>query len=132
MSYTYRGTKPDRVYKCQDFYDKGIILSQYLRVPNRTRGQDQWARFVFRSNGLMGIIRYSCYCDTWCVDVQDSWHYGHYCLTTECRTISEAKSILYIWFKEHGFKKKVINDWKDKSALGYMGHQLSLSNMVFR
>lgn len=121
MSVEYRAPIPDRMYTTKDFYDKGIILTQYLRVPFNTKGQPQWARFVFRSNGLLGTIRYTCYGTSWAVDIQTEWG-NETCLTTECKTIREAKSILYAWFKGEGFVKPKTNEWR-KKYLEFSGRQ---------
>ena len=127
----YKGNNPEKVnVKTCDFYNKGIILTQYGRT-FKSKYTEAWARFIFKSEGLMGIIRRDCYNKNWCVDVQNSWWNGDTCLTTKCKTIQEAKDILYQWFKEQNFKK-IHSDYYDKITLSLNNHQIRFNPIIFR
>jgi len=132
MSVIYRGKTPERNYSLKDFYDKGIVISWVAKFETSEIPQ---LRCVFRSNGLLGEIRTTCYGDAFAVDVQWGWRTDERrCLTTECKSIREAKSILFEWFKEKGFSvpRKITNsDWS-KYTLAFQDVQLSLSPFIFR
>lgn len=98
----YRGKQPDRNYTLDDFIDKDIIVTWVKRF--RDSEDNPALRAMFKSNGLYGEIRTTCTGKTYAVDVAWSWSDSK-CLTTECTSIREAKSILYMWFKDQGFKK---------------------------
>lgn len=114
MSVQYKGPKPDKNYNTIDFRNKGIdvmILAKWKHWEENF----PCIRVIFRSNGLCGEIRTCCYGDSFAVDFAWGWHTNeNVCLTTECKTLREAKSILYMAFKEKGFvvpKKLTDNDW---------------------
>jgi len=133
MSVIYRGLKPERNFSTADFYSKGIILTQYLRSKtdwNRKHGIKQWTRFVFMGNGLQGVIRHCG--NTWAVDYRKDWHTGDHCLTTECKTLKEAKSILYTWFASEGFHKAKCLDWKDQLLFFPKGYQIKFNPIIYR
>lgn len=106
MSVAYTGEKPDKNYSIRDFYKKGVILYSFIHY-RHYKTNHRHISCNFKSNGLQGTIRTTCYGDTYAVDVR-YYDNGPFikdqCLTTECRTIREAKSILYMWFKKHNFK----------------------------
>lgn len=92
---TYRGRLPKTQKQTKDFFEKGVILTQYIR-------SKKFFRVVFRCDGLLGLIR-STYEGKYAVDV--STEQGRLsCLTTECTSLREAKNILYVWFEDHNFK----------------------------
>lgn len=96
----YRGEPPTQNYTTKDFYDNGIVISGFIRYKDKNG-----LKVIFRSNGLLGIIRTTCYGNTFAVDVW--WGQGSNektCLTTECKSLREAKSILFVWFKSKGFR----------------------------
>lgn len=121
MSYQYRGPKPERNYTVKDFQEKGITVRVGAKWKDYTKGFPS-ITVGFRSNGLRGTIRTSCYGNTFCVDFRWGWHTSEEtCLTTECKSIREAKSILYMAFKEKGFvipKEITDRDWS-KNYLAY-------------
>jgi hypothetical protein len=124
----YRGKIPDRNYSLKDFYDHGIIISWVAKYVHESKPA---LRCIFRSNGLLGEIRTTCYGTSYAVDVEWGWHTNERaCLTTECKSIKEAKSILFEWFKSMGFQRKC-TDWTAQS-LQIAGKQLSLSSFVFK
>jgi hypothetical protein len=106
----YRGPIPDRVYNLSDFLSKNIILSWKIRFKTDNKPS---LRAVFRSNGLIGEIR-SCG-NTLAIDVRWGWWTDQQsCITTECKNMKEAKSILYMWFKSKGYtlpKSETQSDW---------------------
>lgn len=63
------------------------------------------------------------------------WHTNEQtCLTTECKSLREAKSILFEWFKSKGFsvsKKETDNNWS-KAHWAYQNVQLNLNPFIFR
>lgn len=126
MSVQYRGPLPDRNYTTKDFLDKGIVITQFLK--SVTHENKHWMRVVFRSNGLLGSIRRDCYDKSWCIDVRTEWSQGDRCITTECKSLREAKSILYEWFKSHGFVRNV----PSHHYLSIGGRQLQFSPLIFR
>jgi len=136
MPVHYTGEIPDRNYSVEDFRLKKIILTSYIR--SRTAyNKSIFFRAVFRSNGLLGTIRSTCYSDLngrpfeYAVDVIAEWGTEH-CISTECKSIREAKNILYMWFKSKGFSVPVAeikNDWR-KGYLAFNEVQLSLFNRL--
>ncbi len=128
MAVIYRGKLPERNYSIKDFYDNGVVLSWAKRFYAHDTKKPH-IRAVFRSNGLLGEIRTTCYGDTYAVDVRWGWGTAERtCLTTECKSIREAKSILFEWFKSKGFvvpKRITDNDWS-KNYLAYQNVQLNL------
>ena len=129
MSVQYRGTTPTRNYSLNDFYNKGIFVSW------ATKFRDHYSklpmlRCIFRSNGLMAEIRTCCNGLTFAVDVKWAWGEDR-CITTECKTLREAKSILFQWFMENGYKSKPSTDWR-KEYLSVKGMQLNLNPFIFR
>lgn len=131
MSVKYQGIKPDRNYSTKDFLDKKIVITRLSR--GRNYKNEIYFRAVFRSNGLLGVIRSTCYSNVnngnfeYAVDVSWGWHEDT-CLTTECKTIREAKNILFMWFESKGFsisKEITDNDWK-KNHLSFNNTQLKL------
>lgn len=114
MSVIYRGPKPDRNYSTKDFKDKGIDVMILAKWKDHYK-HFPCIRVIFRSNGLCGEIRTTCYGNTFAVDFAYGWHTNeNNCLTTECKSIKEAKSILYMAFKEKGFvvpKEVTDKDW---------------------
>lgn len=125
MAVIYRGEKPTQNYPLSAFLEKAIDLSWCIRFRNY-KNEPQF-RAIFRSNGLLGEIR-SCG-KTWAVDVRWGWSSDQQsCLTTECKNIREAKSILFLWFKSKGFvvpKSITDTDWR-KGYLSYQNVQLSI------
>lgn len=117
MAVIYRGETPDKNYSIKDFYANGVVVSWMAKF---YQNGNPALRCIFRSNGLLGEIR-SCG-NTFAVDVKWGWSSDtQRCLTTECKSIKEAKSILFIWFKSKGFsvpKKETDNDWR-KNHLAY-------------
>ena len=130
MSVIYSGKTPERNYSLNDFYKNGIVISWVRRFESDGKPA---IRVIFRSNGLLGEIRTTCYGDRYAVDV--TWEWGmDRCLTTECKTIREAKSILFEWFKSKGYslsKKETDSSWR-KNHLAYQSVQLTLSPFVFK
>jgi hypothetical protein len=128
MSVDYRGKTPERNYNLSDFYKNGVVISWFAKF--KTSGIPQ-IRIVFRSNGLLGEIR-TCG-DGFAVDAWWGWSTNQrQCLTTECKSVREAKSILFEWFKSKGFvvsKKVTDHDWR-KGTLAYYGVQLSLNPFI--
>lgn len=133
MSVQYRGKVPDRNYTVNDFYNNGVVISWFAKF--KTYEGHVVIRCIFRSNGLLGEIRTTCYGDTFAVDVWWGWWTNEQtCLTTECHSLREAKSILFEWFKSKGFaipRKVTSNDWS-KNHLRYQDVQLNLNPIVFR
>jgi hypothetical protein len=132
MAVIYRGDLPDKNYSIMDFYQNGVVVSWMAKFRHHETKKIK-IRCIFRSNGLLGEIR-SCG-DTFAIDIQWGWGSDtQRCLTTECKTLREAKSILFIWFKSKGFslpKKETDNDWR-KNHLAYNNQQLNLNPFVFR
>lgn len=128
MSVYYKGPIPDKNYSVSDFRDKGIILVWYRKFMS---DKIPSLRAVFRSNGLIGEIRTTCYGNTYAVDVRWGWWSDRQCcLTTECKTIREAKSVLFLWFKSEGYKrtKEQLKREQYASFLAFDNVQLSLFN----
>ena len=124
MSVQYNGLKPDRNYSLNDFRDKGVILISFIKFKS---GNDNIPslRIIFRSNGLLGEIRTTCYGNTYAVDVEWGWWSDRKrCLTTECKSLREAKSILFTWFKSMGYSRT-----KDQIASEQYASYLSLNNI---
>lgn len=125
MAVIYRGEKPDQNYSLDSFTNKKITLDWCARWRNYKN--EPKFRAIFRSNGLLGEIR-SCG-KTWAIDVRWGWSSDQQvCLTTECKNIREAKSILYLWFKSKGFvvpKTVTDADWR-KGYMAYQNVQLSI------
>lgn len=113
MSVIYKGQTLYSNAKISDFLKKDIFLTMLLKWVDY-KGLHH-IRGVFRSNGLLGEIRTTCYGDTFAVDVKWGWRSNEcQCLTTECKTIQEAKNILLTWFHNEGFKKTdeyLSKDW---------------------
>lgn len=130
MSVIYKGEKPTKNYSVNDFRDRGIILTWYTRfISDKTPSM----RAFFKSNGLIGEIRTTCYGDTYAVDVRWGWWSDRQqCLTTECKTIREAKSILFLWFKSKGYQRtnEQLSQEPYSSFLKFEGTQLRLFNTI--
>lgn len=130
MSIEYKHIKPDRNYKLSDFRQYGIVVTRYGRF---TVDSKSHIRVIFRSNGLLGEIRSTCDGNTYAVDAWWGWYSNQrVCLTTECKTLREAKSILFMWFKSKGFvvpKKETDCDWR-KNYLKFNEVQLSLNPFI--
>ena len=128
MAVIYQGNIPKRNYSLKDFHDKGVILCWVVKY-YRHKTNKPSIRVIFRSNGLLGEIRTTCYGDSYAVDVRWGWYTNQQkCLTTECKSLREAKSILYEWFKSKGFvvpKKETDSDWS-KNYLSFTNVQLEL------
>jgi hypothetical protein len=127
MSVQYTGIKPDRNYSVTDFRDHGIILMSFMKFKS---GNDNIPslRIIFRSNGLLGEIRTTCYGNAYAVDVEWGWYSDRrQCITTECKSLREAKSILFMWFKSKGFKRTT----EQIKAEPYASY-LSLNNVQLR
>jgi hypothetical protein len=123
MSFKYSGPIPDRNYSLNDFYDKRIILWMFCKF--KTYDNIPSLRIVFRSNGLIGEIRTTCYGNTYAVDVEWGWWSDRRrCLTTECKSLREAKSILFMWFKSKGY-----NRTEEQIANEQYASYLSLNNI---
>jgi len=107
MSVHYRGNVPERNFTIHDFHANGITLTSFQMYRNH-KSNKRHIRCVFRSHGFTGIIRTTCYENSFAVDViygkQCDLYPNDSCLTTECKTLREAKSILFVWFRENGFK----------------------------
>jgi len=133
MAVQFRGKKPQRNYSLQDFYNNGVVISWFAKFITGTNNFSS-IRCVFRTNGLLGEIRTTCH-GQFAVDVWWGWHTNERsCLTTECKNIREAKSILFEWFQSKGFsvpKKVTDTDWS-KQTLAYQNVQLSLSPFLFK
>lgn len=134
MAVIYRGEIPNKNYTVIDFYNKGVVISWFVRFKDYSRGNSN-IRCIFRSNGLLGEIRTTAYGDSFAVDVEWGWYTNQKtCLTTECKSLREAKSILYIWFKSKGFsipKSITDNDWS-KNTLKFDNVQLNLNPILFK
>ena len=98
--------KPEKNFPINDFYKKGVILYGF-NISRHYKTNRRHIICTFKSNGLQGTIRTTCYGDTYAIDVR-YYESGPFitdkCLTTECKTLREAKSILYCWFRNKGFK----------------------------
>lgn len=131
MSVAYRGPVPKQNYTVNDFYNKGVVISLVRKFKDYYT-QKPMIGIVFRSNGLLGEIRSTG--DSFAIDVQWGWWSNEQtCLTTECKSLREAKSILYTWFESKGFvipDSIVRNDWS-KATLRFSG-QLNLNPIIFR
>jgi hypothetical protein len=114
MSVKYIGKIPERNYSVSDFNNHGIVISWAARF--RDINNKPAYRCIFRSNGLLGEIRTTCFGDTFAVDVRWGWSSDQErCLTTECGSIRESKSILFEWFKSQGYvipKHITDADWR--------------------
>lgn len=128
MSVIYRGKKPDRNYTVNDFYNNGVVISWFAKF--RMYTGENCIRCIFRSNGLLGEIR-SCG-NTFAVDVMSGWSTSlHNCLTTECKSVREAKFILFEWFKSQGFRKSDAQlDYG--TYLAFDSTQLNLNPFIFK
>jgi hypothetical protein len=133
MSVIYSGKKPDRNYSLKDFEDNHIILwwvakfKSYENMP--------MLRIVFRSNGLIGEIRTTCNGNTYAIDVEWGWWSDRKrCLTTECKSLREAKSILFLWFQSKGFNRteSQIKTEPYSSDLSLNNRQLTFSPIYLR
>jgi hypothetical protein len=126
MSVLYNGEIPTKNYSLDDFRNHRIIMiwcNRFMsdKIPS--------IRACFRSNGLSGEIRTTCYGDTYAVDVRWGWWSDRQrCLTTECKTIREAKSILFLWFASKGYSRsnEQISQEQYSSFLRFDNVQLSL------
>lgn len=130
MAVIYRGEIPDKNYTILDFYKNGVVVSWVAKYYDYPKNNPQ-LRCIFRSNGLLGEIR-SCGGGTFAVDVTWGWNDSR-CLTTQCKNVREAKSILFLWFKSKGFtltKAEVNSDWH-KGHYRFSG-QLNLNPFIFR
>lgn len=104
MSVKYEGKQPDKNYSLKDFENNEIILWSFMKF--KSYENVPMLRIIFHSNGLIGEIRTTCYGNTYAVDVEWGWWSDRKkCLTTECKSLKEAKSILFTWFKSKNFKK---------------------------
>lgn len=107
MSVRYSGKMPERNFTIRDFHANGVTLTSFSKWRGH-KSNKRNIRCIFRSHGFTGIIRTTCYEDSFAVDViwgrQWALYPNKQCLTTECKTLREAKSILFVWFREHGFK----------------------------
>lgn len=107
MAIHYSGKMPERNFTINDFNANGVILTS-IHMWRNHKSNKRNLRCVFRSHGFTGIIRTTCYKDSFAIDVVWGHHWGLHpnerCLTTKCKTLREAKSILFVWFREHGFK----------------------------
>jgi len=132
MSVKYRGPEPTRKFTVSDFYKNGIIITMFLKWKDH-EGK-RMLRCVFRSNGLLGEIRRTCDGVHFAVDVEDDSLYrgNQQCLTTECKTVGEAKSILFMWFQKKGFSLPEHRKATLVADLRMSYTQLSLSPFIFR
>lgn len=128
MAVIYREPIPDINPKLSDFVKHGVVPSFFVKWRQYDTGAGMF-RCGFKSNGLYGEIRTTCYGNSLAVDVEWDAFHGKSCLTTECRTVREAKAILFTWFRGQGFSLKEI---KHKPNLAVHGHQLRLSPFLFR
>lgn len=107
MAVHYRGKVPERNFTIHDFHANGVTLTSFSMWRGH-KSKKRNIRYVFKSHGFIGIIRTTCYENSFAVDVVWGKQWALYpnesCLTTECKTLREAKSILFVWFREHGFK----------------------------
>lgn len=95
-------------YKVKDFLKKGILITGVLRwkdyrnIPN--------IRVFFRGENLFAEIRTTCYGNTFAVDISKAnnhwYHRTDSCLTTECKTLQEAKNIVWAWFESENWHKE--------------------------
>jgi hypothetical protein len=115
MAVLYRGPKPSKNYSLKDFYKNGIVISWWAKFKNNNK---TCLRVIFRSNGLLGEIRTTADSKSYAIDVRWGWWSSQEsCLTTECKSLKEAKSILFEWFKSKGYtlpKEETDNDWTKK------------------
>lgn len=129
MSVICRGNYDYSNAKLKDFSDNKIYLTMFCKFRNY-KDTFSLIRAVFRSNGLLGEIRTTCYGDTLAVDVSSEWGESR-CLTTECKSVQEAKNILLTWFKSKGFSKKSLKNWREYH-LGYNPpKQLSMFKTIY-
>lgn len=106
MSVIYRGTKPSRNYSLKDFRRHDITLALFLKWKHYEKGFNM-LRVVFRTNGLLAEISSVYDGSKFAIDTYWGWSHGkQQCLTTECKSLREAKSIVFQWFKEQGFRKE--------------------------
>ena len=99
--------------KVKEFEKKGITVNSLERWTDY-EGKPKM-KAVFRSNGLLGVIRTNCY-DKYSVDVRWSWWSGgqQTLYPASVNTIKQAKEMLFNWFKEKGFvvpKEITDTDW---------------------
>ena len=125
---------PDKNYSVDDFYKKGVVLTSVNKSYHYQTNKPK-IRITFRSNGLLGLIRTTCYGDTYAVDVRWGWWTNEdTCITTECKSLREAKSVLYMWFKSKGFVKsneELKTNWS-WNTMKLPNIQLNLNPIIFR
>ena len=132
MAVQYRGKIPDKNYSVIDFYNNGVVISWFAKFKDYNT-KNSHIKCIFRSNGLLGEIRTTCYGNSFAVDVRSEWRTQR-CLTTECKSLREAKSILFMWFKEQGFsipKHITDKDW-NRGYLTFNNVQLNLNPILFK
>lgn len=107
MTVHYSGKMPERNFTIRDFCANGVTLTSFHMYRNH-KSNKRNIIVSFRSHGLIGTIRTTCCEDSFAIDVAWGRDFSHYpnerCLTTECKTLREAKSILFVWFRSHGFR----------------------------
>lgn len=133
MAVIYDGKMPDRNYSLKDFNDNYIILWRIAKF--KSYDNIPMLRIIFRSNGLIGEIRTTCYGNTYAIDVEWGWWSDRKkCLTTECKSLREAKSILFLWFQSKGFNRTESQIEAEPYA-GYLSlnnKQLTFSPLYFK
>ncbi len=97
---------PQAKYTVKDFLRKGIIITCVLRFKNQNRPH---CRIFFRGENLFAEIRTCCY-GTLAIDTSKaSSNYNtkdEQCITTECKSMREAKSMVWSWFESQGWHQK--------------------------
>jgi hypothetical protein len=133
MSVQYRGKEPERNFCINDFYANGVVIVGF-GIWRHHQTNKRHLSCTFKSNGLSGTIRTTCYGDTFAIDVRWGRRFAGYCeetcLTTECKTLREAKSILYVWFREKGFV--VPKHTEVTKSLEFKDYQGTLSPFIFK
>jgi hypothetical protein len=133
MSVKYRGETPERNFSIRDFYTEGVVIVSFA-IWRDYQTNKRHLSCTFRSNGLSGTIRTTCYDDTFAIDVRWGRRFAGYCeetcLTTECKTLREAKSILFVWFREHGFSRP--KHAEVTKSLEFKDYQGTLSPFIFK
>ena len=132
MSIHYRGKIPERNFTIRDFHANGVTLTSF-HMYRSYKSNKRNLICAFRSHGFTGIIRTTCYEDSFAVDVVWGKDFAFYpnerCLTTECKTLREAKSILFVWFRENGFK--LHNDTPTVPRVEFKHFQGTVSPFLF-
>lgn len=113
MAVQYRGKVLYSNCKLIDFFENKVYLTMFLKF-QIYKCDFTSIRAVFRSNGYLGEIRTTCYGDSYAVDFDTEWGMSR-CLTTECKSLQEAKDVLFTEFSKVGFYRtdeQMSNNWR--------------------